>query len=365
MKIVCMKDELLKGTGIVSGAVSQKSTLPQLSNLLFDAKESSLTLAATDLEVAAKTVIRAQVLKEGGITLPGKLIIDIIKKLPQQEIEIEVSENEKVIVKSGKTKYSLVGLSKSEFPVAVDFEGGKTFKIATAMLKDMITKTKFAISLDETRYVLNGIYFLIEKGKAIMVSTDGKRLAYISKENAVDKKISSTFIIPSKAIEELSKIISGTSIEETEVGVFENQIGFKIGETILRSRLIEGHFPNYEQVIPKEKKGTLKIKTKDLLDATDRVLPFRPSSIKYSVGKGKILIYSIEQGKGEGNDEIETDYKGEPFTVAYNPNYVIDMLRVVDSNEVVFEFTTPVSPGVLRPADDPNYLYIIMPMRLD
>ena len=147
--------------------------------------------------------------------------------------------------------------------------------------------------------------------------------------------------------------------------MFEGQIGFKIGETILRSRLIEGHFPNYEQVIPKEKKGSLKIKTKDLLDATDRVLPFRPSSIKYSVGKGKILIYSMEQGKGEGNDEIETDYKGEPFTVAYNPNYVIDMLRVVTSDEIIFEFTTPVSPGVLRPADDPNYLYIIMPMRLD
>jgi len=365
MKIVCTKDELLKGTGFVSGAVSQKSTLPQLSNLLFDAKGSTLILAATDLEVAAKTVIRAQVLKEGGITLPGKLIIDIIKKMPQQEIEITVEENEKVTIKSGKTKFSVVGLSKTEFPVAVDFEGGKIFKMPTAALKEMVVKTKFAISLDETRYVLNGIYFMVEKGRAVMVSTDGKRLSFISKENIIDKKISHNFIIPSKAIEELLKIIASSSAEETEIGVFDNQIGFKIGETILRSRLIEGHFPNYEQVIPKEKKGSLKIKTKDLLDATDRVLPFRPSSIKYSVSKGKIQIYSMEQGKGEGNDEVETDYKGEPFTVAYNPNYIIDMLRVVDSEEVIFEFTTPVSPGVLKPANDSNYLYIIMPMRLD
>ncbi|MEW6556835.1 MAG: DNA polymerase III subunit beta [Elusimicrobiota bacterium] len=365
MKVVCMKDELLKGMGLVSGAVSQKSTLQLLSNLLFDAKDNSLTLAATDLEIAAKTVIKTQVLKEGGITLPSKLVAEIIRKMPQQEIEITADENEKVNIKSGKTKDSIVGISKTEFPVVVDFEGGKTFKIARNIIQDMIIKTKFAISTDETRYVLNGVCFIVEKGKAIMVATDGKRLAFISRDDIVDKKLSHTFILPSKAVEQLLNIISVISADEIEVGIFENQIGFRIDETILRSRLVDGHFPNYEQVIPKEKKGALKIKTKELLDATDRVLPFKPSSVKYSVSKGKIYIYAMEQGKGEGNDEIETNYKGEPFDVAYNPNYVIDMLKVVDSEEVIFEFTTPVSPGVFKPANDPNYLYIIMPMRLD
>lgn len=368
MKIICMKDELLKGTGIVSGAVSQKSTLPLLSNLLFDAKDKYLTLAATDLEIAAKTVIKAQVLKEGGITLPSKLIVDIIKKSNHQEIEISTDEQDKVLIKSGKTKFSIVGISKKEFPVTVDFEGGKIFKIKTSIIKDMIIKTRFAISTDETRYVLNGICFIIEKNKAIMVSTDGKRLAFVGRENVIDKKFSFTFIIPSKAIEELLKIISSTSSDEIEIGMFDNQIGFKINDTILKSRLIDGHFPNYEQVIPKEKKGELKIKTKEFLDATDRVSLIstgRTSSVKYSINKGKILLYSMEQGRGEGNDEVETDYKGEPFDVAYNPNYVVDMLRVIESKEVIFEFTTPVSPGVLRPTDDPNYLYIIMPMRLE
>lgn len=371
MKIVCMKDELLQGTGIVSGAISQKSTLPLLSNLLFDAKDDCLTLAATDLEVAAKTVIKAQVLKEGGITLPGKLIVDIIRKIDQQEIEISVDEQDKVLIKSGKTRFSIVGISKNDFPCVVDFEGGKTFKIDPKVIKDMIIKTKIAISTDETRYVLNGICFIIEKGKVIMVATDGKRLAYISREGIVDKKISFTFIIPAKAIDELLKIISevsDTNDEKMEMGMFDNQLGFKIKDTILKSRLIDGHFPNYDQVIPKTKKGSLKVKTKDLLDATNRVSLIsagRTSSIKYSINKGKILLYSMEQGRGEGNDEIETDYKGEPFDVAYNPNYIVDMLKVVESDEIVFEFSTPVSPGVLRPSNDSNYLYIIMPMRLD
>ncbi|MFH1541052.1 MAG: DNA polymerase III subunit beta [Elusimicrobiota bacterium] len=365
MKIVCMKDDLLRGMEIISGAVSQKSTLPQLSNLLFNVKDGQLILAATDLEIAAKTVVKAQVLKEGGITLPSKLIIEIIRKLPQQEIDITVEENEKVLIKSGKTKFSLVGLSKTEFPAVINFEGGEVFKIATSVLKEMIIKTKFAISIDDARYVLNGIYFLIEKGRATMVSTDGRRLAYITRENVVDKKVSTTFLIPSKAIGELLKIISIISTEEMEVGAFENQVGFKIGETVLRSRLIDGHFPDYEQVIPKEKKISLKVRTKDLLDATDRVLPFRPSSVRYSFGKGKVLIHLMEQGKGEGDDEIETNYSGEVFTVAYNPNYIIDMLRVVSSKEVIFEFTAPLNPGVLKPVDDPSYTYIIMPLRLE
>ncbi|MDD5688114.1 MAG: DNA polymerase III subunit beta [Elusimicrobia bacterium] len=368
MKVICMKDELLKGIGIVSGAVSQRSTLPLLSNLLFDAKDSQLILAATDLEVAAKTIIKAQVLKEGGITLPGKLIADIIRKVDNKEIEITIEDQGKVLIKAGKTKFTIVGIPKTEFPVAIDFEGGKTFQISTAIVKEIITKTKFAISTDETRYVLNGVCFVVEKGKVMMIATDGKRLAFISKDNVVDKKLSFTFIIPSKAVEELLKIISNTSSEEMEIGAFDNQVGFKIGDTILRSRIIDGHFPNYDQVIPKEKKGSIKINTKELLDATDRISLIssgRTSSIKYSVNKGKILLYSMEQGRGEGNDEIETDYKGEPFNVAYNPNYVVDMLKVAESDEVIFEFTTPVSPGVLRPANDPNYLYIIMPMRLE
>ncbi|OGS38834.1 MAG: DNA polymerase III subunit beta [Elusimicrobia bacterium RIFOXYD2_FULL_34_30] len=368
MKVVCSKDTLLKGIGTVLGAVSQKSTLPLLSNLLFDAKGNNLTLAATDLEVAVKTIIPAQVLKEGGTTLPGKLISDIVRKFDNQDIEVSADEQEKVILKSGKTKFSLVGISKTEFPVAINFEGGKSFTIETSILKDMITKTKFAISTDETRYVLNGICFVIEKGKAIMVATDGKRLSFISNDDVVDKKLSFSLIIPSKAIEELLKIMSNSTVKEVEVGIFDNQVGFKIENTILRSRLIDGHFPNYDQVIPKERKGSIKIKTKDLLDATERVSLIsagRTSSIKYSIMKGKILLYSMEQGRGEGNDEIEIDYKGESFDVAYNPNYIIDMLKVCDSKEIILEFNTPVSPGVLKPDNDSNYTYIIMPMRLE
>jgi len=368
MKIICTKNELLHASSIVIGAVSQKSTLPLLSNLLFEAKDNSLIIAATDLEVSMKTVIKAQVIKEGGITLPGKLLVDIFKKMPQDEIEITSDEQCKVIVKSGRTKYSLIGISKDEFPVAIGFDTDNKLKMKGDILKDMILKTKFAISMDETRYVLNGIDFIIDKGLATMVATDGKRLTMVSRKEAFDKKLSLNFIIPLKAVEELLKILLNMPGEEVEIGVLENQIGFKIKETILRSRLIDGHFPNYEQVIPKETKGRFKVKTKDLLAATERVslvASGKAVPVKFSLSENKLSLYVMEQGKGEGNDEVEADYKGEPFEAAYNPNYIIDMLKVVNSQEVVFEFSSSINPGVIKPADDADYIYIIMPMRLD
>lgn len=368
MKIICAKSELLQASNIVIGAVSQKSTLPLLSNLLFEAKDNSLTIAATDLEVSVKTVVKAQVLKEGGITLPGKLLVDIFKKMPKDEIEITADEQCKVIIKSGKTKYSIIGISKEEFPVAIGFDTDKKLKMSGDVLKDMILKTKFAISLDETRYVLNGIDFVIDKGMATMVATDGKRLALVTRKESFDKKLSFNFIIPLKAVEELLKILLNMPGEELEIGVLDNQIGFKIRDTILRSRLIDGHFPNYEQVIPKETKGSFKVKTKDLLLATERVslvASGKAVPVKYSLSEGSLALYAMEQGKGEGNDEVEAEYKGEPFEAAYNPNYIIDMLKVVNSADVVFEFSASINPGVIKPADDPNYVYIIMPMRLE
>ena len=368
MKIICTKNELLQASNLVIGAVSQKSTLPLLSNLLFEAKDNSLIMAATDLEVSVKTVVKAQVLKEGGITLPGKLLVDIFKKMPQDEIEITSDEQCKVTVKSGRTKYSIIGISKEEFPVAIGFDTDKRFKVSGDTLKEMILKTKFAISLDETRYVLNGIDLIIDKGAASMVATDGKRLTLVTRKELFDKKLSLNFIIPLKAVEELLKILLNMPGEEVEIGMLENQIGFKIKDTVLRSRLIDGHFPNYEQVIPRETKGSFRVKTKDLLAATERVALVAAGKavpVKYSLDGNKLALYAMEQGKGEGNDEIEVTYKGEPFEAAYNPGYITDMLKVVNSEEIVFEFSASINPGVMKPADDPDYVYIIMPMRLE
>ncbi|OQA91307.1 MAG: DNA polymerase III subunit beta [Elusimicrobia bacterium ADurb.Bin231] len=368
MKIVCTRSELLKGANIVSGAVSQKSTLPLLSNLLFEAKDDKLSLAATDLEVAIKTTIKAQVLNEGGITLPSKLIADIIKKTATEEIEISVDEQSRVTVKSGRTKYFIVGTSKDEFPGAIDLDNGKKFTMPASVLKEMLIKTKFAVSTDETRYALNGVYFIIDKGDMITVATDGKRLTYVKKTGITSKQQSMNFIVPSKAIEELLKICSALPNEDVEIGISENQIGFQIKETVLRSRLVDGNFPNYEQVIPKETKGSFKANVKELLAATERVALVasgRPVPVKYSLSADKLLLYAKEQGKGEGSDEMEVTYKGNPFEAAYNPVYVVDMLKTLDCEDVIFEFTTAVNPALMKPGDDSGYLYIIMPMRLD
>jgi DNA polymerase-3 subunit beta len=370
MKIVCTKSELLKGISVVSGATSQKTTLALLSNLLFEAKDDILTLAATDLEIAVKTQIKAQVIKEGGITLPGRLISDIVKKTPQDEIEISADEQSKVVVKSGRTKYSIVGIPRDEFPAVVDFNTEKKLTIKSDILREMITRTKFAVSTDETRYVLNGIYFAVAAGTVTMVATDGKRLTFVARKNVVDKKFTANLIIPAKALEEALKIIAGSAGTEVEIGLFDNQIGFRMNDTVLKSRLIDGHFPNYEQVIPKEKerKGSFKAKTQELLAATERVALVASGKavpVKYSLSDGKLALYVMEQGKGEGNDEISVEYSGEKFEAAYNPAYVMDMLKIESSPDVLFEFSAPISPAILRPAADPDYQYIIMPMRLD
>jgi DNA polymerase-3 subunit beta len=367
MQIICSKPELLKGIQTVQSAVSTKGTLPVLSNILLETSANQLKLAATDLEVGIKCFIKAEIVKEGSLTIPAKMFSDFIRTLwDDQEIKIVVDEAAKMEIRCGKARCVLSGLSKEEFPVLPDFQEDKAISIEVKILQEMIKKTVFSVSTDETRYILNGVYFILDKGVVKMVATDGRRLAFISRP-VKENKAAFTVIIPSKAIKEVERLLTAES-ENTEVkiSITENQVAFKIKETVIISRLIEGNFPNYEQVIPKQSGIKIKLATRDLLATTQRAAlgcGDRGGAIKFILEKGRMRAIGAAQGRVEVEDELPVDYAGQLLEIAFNPAFVLDVLKNTENAEIVMEFSSALNPGVIRPSGDDQALSVIMPMR--
>ena len=368
MQIVCSKAELAKGIQIVQSAVSSKSTLPVLSNILIETRTNQLKLAATDLEVGIRCFIKAEVVKEGALTVPAKTFSDFVKTLPDsQEIKITTEDATRLEIRSGKTRCVLLGLPKEDFPVLPEFPEENAVAIEAKVLLEMIKKTSFAASTDETRYILNGVYFILDKGTARMVATDGRRLAFMARPVS-DKKTNLAVIIPSKAIREVERLLLGDLGSETvKVSVTENQAAFKVGDTVIISRLIEGHFPNYDQVIPKSADVRLELATKDLLTMTQRAAlgsGDRGGAVRFHLENGKIRATGTAQGRVEVEDELPVDYHGNSLEIAFNPQFVLDVLKNSDASHMWMEFTTSLNPGVLRPVGDDQMLAVIMPMRV-
>ncbi len=369
MQIVCSKAELLKGIQIVQSAVSTKSTLPVLSNILIETKTNQLKLAATDLEVGVRCMIKAEIVKEGALTVPARTLSDFVKTLPEnQEIKITTEDGTRMELRSGKTRCVLLGLPKEDFPVLPEFPEDHAVVMESKTLLEMIRKTAYAASNDETRYILNGVYFMLDKGTARMVATDGRRLAYKSSVVA-EKKINVSVIIPSKAIREVERLLTGEGLaaDSVKISVTENQVAFKIGETIIISRLIDGNFPNYEQVIPKASQTKVQIVSKDLLAMTQRAAlgsGERGGAIKFSLEKGKLRAKGAAQGRVEVEDELPVEYDGPTIEIAFNPQFVVDVLKNSDSSQVWLELSTALNPGVIRPTGDADMLSVIMPMRV-
>lgn len=368
MKLICGKEELLKGVQIVQTVVSPKSTLPVLSNFLLEAEKQQIKLSSTDLEVGVSCFIKGEIAKEGSITIPAKRFGDIIRELPEdKDIEIRADETNQISIKCGKSHFILMGLPKSDYPVLPSFPEEKNFEVSKEVLKSMIRRTSFAVSTDETRYVLNGLYLNCEKGTMKLVSTDGRRLAYMLREN-IDKKIENKVIIPTKAVNEVQRILAADEKDENvKIGVTENQVAFKIGSVTIISRLIEGTFPNYEQVIPKKHDTQVKLKTKETLSAVRQMallVADKAAGIKFTFGKNTLRITASAQGLGSGEAEIDIEYQGQVFDIAFNPAFLIDVLKNMDESEVYFEMTNSLNPALIRPVNDKNYLCVIMPMRV-
>jgi len=369
MHIKCFKNDLLAALQIIFPAISMKTSLPILSNVLLQVSEQGfLNLISTDLEITIKTNIKAEILKSGEITIPAKKLLDITREIGNDEIEIKVNEDAKISIISGKSKFSIMGLMAEDFPVVPEFNNKDGFFVVNKeILKDMIKKTIFAVSFDETRYVLNGLFMKIENNKIILVATDGRRLCYIENKLEVENEKNIEVIIPTKTINELSKLMAMLDTEKVEIGLKDNQISFKMDKNEMISKIIDGNFPNYNQVIPKDFNISIELSKDDLFSITKRVALLtsdKNHSIKYSFWNNKLLVSAATQGVGDAEDEIDINYDKAVFDIAYNPNFVLDILRSIDTKEVVLELTTPVNPGVIKQKNSNDYICVIMPMRL-
>ncbi len=369
MEFVCNREELLKGIQIIETAVSSKATLPILTNFLIETENkdiSKIKLVSTDLEIAVKCYIEGTVISKGGITVPAKKFGGIIKELPSEEIYIKVNDKYQVDIKAGKSHFNLSGTSKDEFPTIPDFIEEKSTSIETKTIKEMIKKVIFSVSTDETRYVLTGVYCIIQDDNIKFVATDGRRLAYI-KRPCHRTKTSTKAIIPGKTINELLRIILIEESSDVKISLTENQASFKVNDITLISRLIDGTFPNYEQVIKKKYQQKIKINTKSLLSATKQVFQLiqeKGGAIKLSFGKNLLKVSGQVQGIGSGEVDVDISYSGPSIDIAFNPVYILDILKNASEEECEFEINGPIDACVVKVIGDDDYLCVVMPIRI-
>ena len=363
MKVVISKEMLLKGIQTVQNVVASRSTLPILNNVLLEAKEGKLQFMATDLELGITCEVPVKIQEEGATTVPAKRFSEIVKELPDQEVVLQAKKNNTLTIECGRAFFKIMGLPREEFPKFPSFDTLEAVVLKQRLLKEMFTKTFFAVSRDETRYVLNGVYFILRGRGLAFVATDGRRLALIERDAGVGEKVERAMILPGKTVQELLRTLQEDGDVRLVFG--ENQILFEMDGIGLVSRLIEGDFPNYEQVIPKESREKLRVRREELLQATRRVslLASQDSlAVKLDLSKNKLILSKNAPDVGEAKEELEVDYQGEPLTIGFNPSYLTDVLKNLDQETVEFELTGSDRPGVVRTAD--RYTYIVLPMQL-
>lgn len=364
MKITCPKQRLLEAISQVQGAVSPKTTLPILANVYLRADKNLLSFITTDLDIGIEYSIEVEVSEPGTTTLPARRLFGIIRELPEGDVNIEVNSSNIAFITCGSVNYKVVGLAGDEFPKLPAFPKENCVEIPQSLLKEIITKTQYAVSRDESRYVLNGLYLIMKSNKIIMVATDGRRLAHIEKTIDLPKGMEIEAIIPSKTVTELLKLLD----EEMNVRIVlaKNQILFKLPSCKLVSRLIEGRFPNYKQVIPKSLEKKINLSRQELLSGIKRSILItndRSNSIKLNFSKNNLTISANTPDVGESRESLDIAYKGKDIEIALNPSYVVDVLKNVDDEEVLLEITDGANPGIIRSGSE--FLYVIMPMRLN
>jgi len=366
MEIIVTKSNLQQGVSLVCGVTSTKTnTLPILSNLLMETdRDGAIRLVGTDLEVGISTSIPAKVIKEGSITIPAKKIQEIVRELPEGDVEITVAKNNAVSIKGGKAVFKIMGLSKEDYPKLPEFDEKNTVEIEQALVKESFELTSFAISYDETRYVLNGVLLSIQGDQIKFVATDGRRLAYIDKKLAKPAKQNFELIIPTKAAQEITKVLGWEGV--VKISPSKSQVIFQIGNTYIMSRVIEGSFPNYEQVIPKQEKTLTVANREDFLQAVRRTALLTSAdspAVKLDFLKGKIMISSRSPNLGEAKEELFAEVKGDELAIGFNPHYLIDVLKNLDIDQVSISLTDPDKPGLVKGKE--GYMYVIMPMQLN
>ena len=373
LEITVSRAELLRELTAAQSVVERKTTIPILSNFLFEAADDRLVISATDLDQSIRTSCAAKVKKPGACTIPARKLFDYIKLLPEGDISIKLMDNHWVQIRAGRSNTKMVGMARANFPAVPEFPATGAVKVSVASLRNMIAKTIFAISSEESRYTLNGALLVLKAESMAMVATDGHRLAHIEKSGeqlegiAGEKKT----LIPRKALSELQSLLNSTDAETIEFADDEQSLYFRVGGRVLTSRKLTGQFPNYEAVLPRDNNKFVIVRGEDLMASIQRVAQFadeRSGAIKIRLEQNELRLSSSSTDTGESEDTIETPYNYDPLVVGFNSQYLIDFLRATGSTgEVRLEFKDAQSAGQMRPEDsneDVRYRYILMPMRI-
>ena len=372
MELVVRKTDLLRELQLFQGIVERKNTIPILANVLIEAEGDQVRLLATDLEVGLRSRCAASVTKGGSLTLPAKKLYEIIKALPETDIRIEENKNG-VKVAADRFDSRMQTLPREDFPSLPEATGTFTATLPRDVLKQMVAKTQFAITGEDTRYFLNGALFIQRADSMSLVSTDGHRLALITvpREKVKGKAAGDDeerVILPRKTLLELGRLLAeGEGDIQYERG--ENHLFFEVGGRLLISRMIDGQFPAFERVIPKSNDKRVEFDRDRLTSAVKRVALLsneRSRAVKFQIDKGKVEIASSSPEFGEAKEVIVVDYDSSPVTICFNAQYVLDFLNVVETDSVGLEFKDEMSQAVMKPvgADGYEYTYVIMPMRV-
>jgi len=379
MELKIATSELSKALGRSQGIVEKKSTMPILSHVLLEAKKDQIIVSATDLDLAVSSEHRegCEILKEGALAVSARHLYEIVRALPEQQVTLKKAHNNYLELRSGPSEFRIVGLPAEDFPALPRFDKVPFGDVDPQLLLDMVERTFFAVSTDETRYNLNGVFFEPSAELLRLVATDGHRLALVERQVGAAFGLKRGVILPKKGLQELRKLlqeivehhlVEGQS-PETKLGFVENSAIFRRPGVTFSMRLIEGLFPDYRQVIPKAGDKTLKLGRERFQETLRRVSLLstdKAHAVKLELTKGSLKVTSQNPDLGDAKEEVPVDYDGEPLKIGFNARYVLDVLSVLKSKDVSFELADDLSPGVLRGAEevDQGFTAVVMPMRI-
>ena len=364
MKFICEKHKLQDGIMIVQKAITGKTTMPILEGIYIKADSNGLTLIGSDMDLSIETKVEAQVENEGSIVIDSKIFGEIIRKLPDTNVSIEILENDTVQITCEKSVFNVVYMNPDEYPELPKVDQDKKVKVPQNILRNMIKSTSFAIAQDETRPILQGVLFELKDKKLNLVALDGYRLAI--KSEFLDNDFDVEVVIPGKTLNEVSKIMEDSD-DEVEITFTNNHILFNLNSTKIISRLLEGNFVNYNSLLPQEYKILINLDREELQNGIERASLMAKEGntnlIKLEILEDTMVITSNSQ-LGKVREEVAINLQGEPMQIAFNSKYLLDVLKSMEDNSVLLEMTSSVTPCVIKGKDDNSYKYLVLPVRL-
>lgn len=375
MKVRIGRDELLTGLQRVQGVVEKRNTMPILSNILLEAKQEGAEIVATDLELGMRGLYKATVLKPGGITVSARKLYEIIKELPTGDIELISGDNNWTTIQAGKSQFKIVGLPSADYPALPTIDREGLIPLAGAGLLELIRKTLFAAGDNDARYILNGLLVtLITTDKKMMlrlVGTDGHRLAVAEQDvgKATSKGAPQEIkaIIPKKAAHEMQRLLEEGGDAEPLIGFTKNLMIFRKSGLLLTSRLMEGNYPNYQQVIPKESQKKISVNRVEFEGALRRVSVLsrdKANAVKVSFTAGRMTLFSSNPDYGEATEELAARYEGEALNTGFNARYLLDVFGVMDGETISLQMDNPLSPCLIQEPESPGFKCVVMPIKI-